>query len=112
MKWLETQITYAFVSPSMDLLEAVEEWMMVAGYDEMGCCENDAFKVRLYEDKEDIDIPVHIDLFESSNFSYASGTNQGTVTSLDFQMSVRYPALIRKDLQGLVTSVEQQINFE
>lgn len=95
-------ITFAMISPSLDLLEGVEEWFIVAGRDELCACP----EVTLYPNDEKIKInPTVVDL-SMRGYAYPQDTAQGTVTSLEMNLTLQYPALIRKDLKNLITEID------
>jgi len=107
MRRVTVDVTYAFISPSLDMLEGVEEWLTVAGFEELQCSSGVDPVVCLYPGDEDLSIRPTIDVIETGQFAFPSGPTQGTVSSLEVTMRLQYQATIRADLQDLITEINK-----
>lgn len=106
---------YAFISPSPELLEEVEERVIVR---DMGYCLFPQANVIIYDDntKEEkytypIEFEVNIEKFEIQNFDHISDVNNGVFSIFTMNALVNYPVISIDEVYDMHGNLCTQINL-
>ena len=106
---------YAFISPSPDLLEEVEERVIVR---DMGYCLFPQATVEVYDDNTKevkysypLEFEVNIEKFEIQNFDHIDDINQGVFSIFTMNAMVNYPVLSIDEVYDMYGNLCTQINL-